>query len=95
MEFGYEARSFTSSRQALKSASVLHPDAVVCEVEMPELDGFALGRELRALDPKCKVLLLTEGRTAHDEFTLLQKPVGLLALLEELVDDAMAEYEQQ
>jgi CheY-like chemotaxis protein len=89
-ESGFLVRSFSNGGQALKCAAEHAPDAVVCEAETPRMDGFSLGLEMRMCNPKCKVLLLTEGASAHDDFILLQKPVGLNALLDVLVDDLLA-----
>jgi len=84
-ESGYRVRSFFSSQKALDVASVERPAAVVCEADMPVVSGFELGERLKELDPECRVLLLTEGGTTHHEFILLEKPVGLIDLLDALV----------
>ncbi len=45
--------------EALRLAAELRPDVVLRDVQMPELDGVAATRRLRAEHPACRVILLT------------------------------------
>jgi len=49
----------SDGRQALDLCLRLHPDIVVLDIGMPELDGFQTLRELRRLGSQVKVVLLT------------------------------------
>jgi signal transduction histidine kinase len=58
---GFQAETATDGKQALAAARRLRPDLVLCDVMMPELDGFGLLAALRA-DPDLRdtpVLLLS------------------------------------
>ena len=46
--FGYSVKVVASGFEALDAAEHEHFDAVVLDVEMPELDGLAVGRALRS-----------------------------------------------
>ena len=46
-------------RQALEAALLHQPDIAVLDIRMPELDGFDTLRELRRLNSRSKVVLLT------------------------------------
>ena len=53
-------------RQAVKMAEELKPDAILMDVEMPEMDGIQATRQIQAKCP-CPVVLLT----AYDDQTLV------------------------
>jgi DNA-binding NarL/FixJ family response regulator len=46
-------------RSAIQSARVLHPDVVLMDVRMPDLDGIAATRQLLASSAEAKVVILT------------------------------------
>jgi DNA-binding NarL/FixJ family response regulator len=45
--------------EALLSASALHPDAVILDIEMPLLDGYSVTRQLKTLPSPPVVILLS------------------------------------
>jgi len=45
--------------QALEQATRLRPDAVVLDLELPDLDGVTAGRQLRSLLPHARLVVLT------------------------------------
>jgi CheY-like chemotaxis protein len=47
--FGNEVRSFTSGREALAQLADWHPDLIISDILMPEIDGFAFARLAHAL----------------------------------------------
>lgn len=49
----------TGGQQTLDLCERLHPDVVVIDRRMPEMDGFACIRALREVDPAQKVLLVS------------------------------------
>ena len=87
---GHEVRQFASAEEALARVRTGDAvDAVVSDVKMPGMDGFALLREVRSLRPDLAFLLVTaygevEGAVAAltedgaDDY--LTKPVDLEAL---------------
>ncbi|MGD0783141.1 MAG: response regulator, partial [Candidatus Aminicenantales bacterium] len=44
---GYEVHSFSSGREALREAEALHPDLILLDVIMPDMDGFEVCRALK------------------------------------------------
>jgi DNA-binding response OmpR family regulator len=63
---GYEVLSASNGISALKLFSTFQPDCVLLDLKMPEKDGLATCRELRALPggPGVAVVLVTAVRTA-------------------------------
>jgi len=49
----------TDGRSALEAAEKLHPDLVILDITMPELDGISTARELRRSGSNAKILFLT------------------------------------
>src|SRR6266568_4915584 len=72
-------------RQALKRLAEHHPEAMLCDIRMPETSGVELLPKVLARDPDLAVLMLTaidEPRTAIEclklgAYDYLIKPVDL------------------
>ena len=58
---GYELHFASSAREAYAAALTLHPDLILLDVMMPDMDGFAVCRQIRH-DPviaRIPVVLIT------------------------------------
>ncbi len=78
-----------NGREALQQAEALHPDVVLMDVRMPEMDGVEATRELGRRFPEIKVIILT---TFEDDETVFE---GLKAgargyLLKDISSEDMA-----
>jgi DNA-binding NarL/FixJ family response regulator len=58
-----DTRQATSGREALDMAAALHPDLVLLDVRMPEMDGIETARRLVALDSRVVVVLVSLEET--------------------------------
>lgn len=84
-----ETSLFGNGRQALESFTVKQYDLCILDIMMPEMDGLALAKEIRKIDPDIPVIFLTakgqkddilEGfKTGADDY--ITKPF----LMEELI----------
>lgn len=63
-EYGADTVAATNTREALQLFLDFAPDAIVCDLAMPEEDGFSFIRKVRELQSKRKRRLLTIALTA-------------------------------
>ncbi len=56
---GYEVFEAENGLKALETYKTLHPDLVLMDVTMPEMDGLTALKEIRKVDPQARVIMLT------------------------------------
>jgi DNA-binding NtrC family response regulator len=89
---GFAVSTFTNPALALEHFK-LEPeryDAVISDVRMPQMSGFELAREIRSLNPKTKIVVMTAFEINKSEFEkvlpsssideFLTKPVSAAAM---------------
>jgi len=86
---GYEVQVASDGRRGLELALSWHPELLILDLMLPELDGFRVLRELRRAGSELPVLVLTARGEEADKVRGLKlgaddfvtKPFGLLELL--------------
>ena len=63
--WGYEVQTAADGSEALRRAIEWHPDVILTDLVMPNMDGLWLLRALRAELPECPVVLLTGRGTVQ------------------------------
>jgi two-component system, OmpR family, response regulator len=66
---GFEVRVASGGHEAMAAAAEFSPDLVVLDVMMPDLDGFAVARGLRAAGQPVPVLFLTARDSVEDRIS--------------------------
>lgn len=56
---GYEVFQAENGCKAVATYKDVHPDVVLMDVTMPEMDGLAALKEIVGFDPQAKVVMLT------------------------------------
>ncbi|HXF82473.1 MAG TPA: response regulator transcription factor [bacterium] len=62
----------TNGREAIERARELMPDVVLMDIKMPELDGLAAARQLKAEMPYVRIIMLTVSETDEDLFEAIK-----------------------
>jgi two-component system, OmpR family, response regulator len=86
-EEGYHVRSAPSGESGLNCLGEFHPDVVLCDYYLPDIDGLQVLRRVRAGRDSVCFIILTAGLSGVDERELrseadafLGKPIDLAAL---------------
>ena len=93
---GFQAIAVSDGAAAVKWAEFLQPDAILCDIAMPGLDGFEVAKQVRELSPNCRIILFSghggmQNRVANmphegNDFEFIAKPVKPEVILEMLSD---------
>ena len=67
-ENGSVVDSYENPFLALEKFKAHSYDLAILDIKMPDLNGFALYREIKRLDKKVKVCFLTAGEMYYDEY---------------------------
>ena len=65
-EGGHRVKSYSSSLQALREIPVDRPEVVICDIMMPEMDGFELCREIRSRPDLAAIKIIMCSSKSYD-----------------------------
>jgi CheY-like chemotaxis protein len=63
---GFDVRVAYSGEEGITAAIAHPPDAVLCDINMPGVDGFAVARRLREELPEPPLLVAVTARQEHE-----------------------------
>jgi two-component system alkaline phosphatase synthesis response regulator PhoP len=86
---GFDARGFANGRDFWQAAEKTFPDLVLLDIMLPDEDGLAILKRLRATAPELPVMMLTAKGTEYDKVRgldagaddYLTKPFGMMELV--------------
>ena len=94
---GHQAIAVSNGEAAIKWAEFLQPDAIICDVAMPGMDGFEVAKSVRELLPNCRMILFSGHASIQKAlantpiedncFEFVPKPVKPEVILRMLRDD--------
>jgi len=64
---GYHVSTATGGREGVALFQQLHPLVTLLDLRMPDMDGLAVLKEIRAQDPRAGVIILGGGATEEQE----------------------------
>ena len=76
-----------NGRQALEAYARHRPDVTLLDLRMPEMEGVEAVRQIRALDPAARVIVLTTYDTDHDIARALKAGAKAYVLKDISADD--------
>lgn len=97
-DHGYHVRVVHYGREALGMVMHYHPDAVILDVNLPDLDGSIVGRAIRERCPELPIIFTTgldrparlDAMLREPHTSLLRKPYGFDDLIAEIEANVMA-----
>ena len=63
---GYEVHTAVNGVEGLAEFQRVHPDLVIADVMMPDMDGMTMVREIRKTNRACEVLFLSARSGVED-----------------------------
>ncbi len=83
----YRTKGFTDAREALRDTEIDPPDAIVCDLRMPEIDGVELTRQVLRRTPGLPVIIVTAR--GHEEDPELAFQAGAADFLVKPVESSV------
>ena len=85
-EEGYEVHSALSGTEALEKFRVVSPDLVILDINMPDMNGIEVLRQMKEVNPNLPIILSTAyheykqdlGAWASDEYIVKSSDLGEL-----------------
>jgi CheY-like chemotaxis protein len=84
---GAETVVVSSGQEAIEAIRDLHPDVLICDLAMPEMDGYEVLENVRRLEPELGQLpVIAFTAAARDEDRAATRLAGFQAHLEKPVE---------
>ncbi|MBW2052859.1 MAG: response regulator [Deltaproteobacteria bacterium] len=104
--FSFEGYNITITTRPLEALDMMKTelfDLVLADIQMPEMNGFELVKELKKLNPLAGVILMTENSSLSELIEYLSpgavgyftKPFANLNLLVETINEARKQINQR
>lgn len=87
----YDVEAYGEAESALERITKFQPDVLITDVSLPSMDGINLASQVRAVLPKCEIVLYSGTLVPHlvrfaqlNQYELVPKPLDseqLMALL--------------
>lgn len=75
--WGHTAKAVYNGAEALRKADAFHPDVILMDIGMPEMDGYELAKEIRRRDPDHEATLIAVTAYGDESFRQLSRQAGI------------------
>jgi CheY-like chemotaxis protein len=65
-QHGYDVKGARDANQALLTAQTFHPEILLCDINLPDLDGIQVAIRVKETLPQCRVVLLSGEISSND-----------------------------
>lgn len=87
--YGYSVMEVTNGSEAVRCVKTQHPDLVLMDMRMPEMDGLTAVKEIRKIDERVPILIMTAYGTIENAvqtvkagaYDYILKPLDMSVLL--------------
>lgn len=85
---GYEVIAASNGKEGLEKVEAKHPDAVLLDIMMPDINGLEVLRQIRSRDPHLPVFMLTAYSSAEMKKTERElNATGLIMKTGDMADE--------
>ncbi|MDT8399242.1 MAG: response regulator [Pseudomonadales bacterium] len=85
----YSVSEAGSGREGIDACSRLHPDLIICDLTLPDMDGFATLAEIQQESPEMPIIVLADKKSTNDAIKAIRlgvsdfllKPISDLEIL--------------
>lgn len=64
-ERNFDVRTANSGEEAIRTADTFHPQVILLDIKMGDMDGIAVLKQVKQKDPKVKVIMVTALETTE------------------------------
>ncbi len=85
LEDEFDVRTQESALKATDDFRAFDPDVILCDVNMPEMNGFEVFKEIHSLDPSVPIIQMSSTR-ASEHYLSIAKTMGAAEIMDKTSD---------
>lgn len=85
LEDGFDVRTQGSALKAIEDFRAFNPDVILCDVNMPDMNGFEVFKEIHSLDPSVPIIQMSSTR-ASEHYLSIAKTMGAAEIMDKRSD---------
>ncbi|WP_173482480.1 response regulator [Marinobacterium sp. xm-a-152] len=85
LENDFDVRTQESALKAIEDFKAFNPDVILCDVNMPDMNGFEVFKEIHSLDPSVPIIQIS-GTRASEHYLSIAKTMGAAEIMEKTSD---------
>ena len=85
LEDEFDVRTQESALKAIEDFRAYDPDVILCDVNMPDMNGFEVFKEIHSLDPSVPIIQMSSTRAA-EHYLNIAKTMGATEIMDKALD---------